>query len=369
MITVNRFKDTITGAVNGVPFTVIYSPEKYAAMQALESKARRTSSLNEMVSVIAEFKELAQENYGALVASKTPFVVLSKVGTYHLRVGEKVLNKPIPMGLVQRIIDSVELGLDPLPLLKLYVRFLNNPKYSDSKLDRLVNYLNIVHLNTDRANKLMEERKIKKEIANRLCTIRQTPITLEGLLVTYKVVDEITSQYQVTPGGELVKKSRYATEHDSETGLRKHTEVPNVEDMIFEPCVQHTNGDAFYCGDTLGHIIQVGKVHYLPSESMVNSNDNESCVPGLHLGNLNYIRTYQKEGTVTLNVYVDPADVRAVPDDRDGAIRVIKYFAHSLFGGQNSALYSSSQYAKDAISVDFPKAISKVIDRHGSITL
>ena len=51
---------------------------------------------------------------------------------------------------------------------------------------------------------------------------------------------------------------------------------------------------------------------------MVDTNDERSCVKGLHVGGLKYIAWYSGE---IHNVFIDPMHVGAVPDSRDGAIR------------------------------------------------
>ena len=75
---------------------------------------------------------------------------------------------------------------------------------------------------------------------------------------------------------------------------------------------------------------------------MVNTNDDQSCVPGLHVGGLKYIAWYSGE---IHNVFVDPMHVGAVPDSQDGAIRCLQYFVHSSLSGVNGSMYHSSTYA------------------------
>ena len=75
---------------------------------------------------------------------------------------------------------------------------------------------------------------------------------------------------------------------------------------------------------------------------MVNTNDNQSCVPGLHVGGLKYIAWYSGE---IHNIFVDPMHVGAVPDSQDGAIRCLQYFVHSSMAGVNGSIYHSSAYA------------------------
>jgi hypothetical protein len=116
---------------------------------------------------------------------------------------------------------------------------------------------------------------------------------------------------------------------------------------LFEPAVQGTSGDAFYCEgpngfDKPGHFIKVGCVHRLESWDQVDTRDNVSCVKGLHFGGLVYINNYSGE---IHNVFVDPMHIGAIPDDNTGAIRCLQYFVHSSLVGVNGSIYHSSTYA------------------------
>jgi len=134
---------------------------------------------------------------------------------------------------------------------------------------------------------------------------------------------------------------------DPDTGLITYEQVEHTnEDRLFKPAVMDNSGDAFFCGDKEGHFIRVGQRHYLSDWSKVNTNDNASCVPGLHCGGLTYIRGYQHSGTETHNILVDPMHIGAVPFAGDGAIRVKEYFVLDAFSGVNGAIYHSSTYAK-----------------------
>jgi hypothetical protein len=116
-----------------------------------------------------------------------------------------------------------------------------------------------------------------------------------------------------------------------------------VEDRLFEPAVMGRGGDAFYCGDNKGHFIKVGQTHRLESWDQVDTNDNRSCVPGLHIGGLYYIAWYSGE---IHNVFVDPMHIGAIPCSDDGAIRCLQYFVHSSLAGVNGSMYHSSKYAE-----------------------
>ena len=173
------------------------------------------------------------------------------------------------------------------------------------------------------------------------------------MLCTYKVSTEITEKYSLDDDGNEILVPRYKKTIDEDTGIVSYDEPDTVEDRLFRPAVQGTGGDAFYCEGVNGykepgHFIKVGCAHRLEEWTQVNTNDDISCVKGLHVGGLKYINGYQNDGTVTHNVFVDPMHVGAIPDiyaGGDGAIRCLQYFVHSSFGGVNGSIYHSSEYA------------------------
>jgi len=162
----------------------------------------------------------------------------------------------------------------------------------------------------------------------------------------YKVSTEVMHKYD-TESGERV--DRYARTFDPNTGEISGAGLPEkVEDRLFQPGIMGTSGDAFYCeGDngftSPGHFIKVGCTHRLASWDQVNTDDNSSCVKGLHFGGLKYIAYYSGE---IHNIFVDPMHIGAVPDDVDGAIRCKQYFVHSSLSGVNGSIYHSSTYAE-----------------------
>ena len=71
----------------------------------------------------------------------------------------------------------------------------------------------------------------------------------------------------------------------------------------------------------------------------MNTNDNATCVKGLHVGGLKYIAWYSGE---IHNVFIDPMHIGAVPDSEDGAIRCLQYFVHSSIVSQHLQMYRST---------------------------
>lgn len=350
----NRVGESITGTVNRKHFAVSYSKEKWAAMDEIRSKANAAQTMEELGPVLQEFEALTQESYKDRVESVTPYLVVNPVtNRFFLNYKGKISSVAVPKTLADRIIKSVEMNIDPKPLIMFWVRLLRGPKFTEKKAERVVWYIDQRYTDPKQKEKLLKDG-LSEERAHELSTGYQTPITEEGLLCTYKVSTEITKKY-VGDGEDGVKAvDRHPYEIDEFTGLKKYKEPEHVEDRYYLPVVMKQGGDPFVLKDHTGlvlnnkdnHIIRVGCIHELDSWDKVNCNDDQSGVPGLHVGNLDYIRCYQTDGTVTHEVLVDPMDIGAVVKDGTGAIRCRAYFVYRSFQGATRGLYHSSQYAR-----------------------
>jgi hypothetical protein len=358
MISVNVIKDSITGSYSivqegklvNVNYGITYDESKYKLMKDLELAAASAESMADYNDIVTAFAELAKEDFSETVATITPYIHINKsTGKFHLKLGDKVSPFAIPNSFVDRIITSIEKGIDILPLIKFWVRLLRNPNFTEKKAQLVCNYIANTYVDMNLALTLVKEHGVSEAVAIERATSLQTPITQEGLLCTYKVSEEIKSKYELDEDGNKVEVPRYSVTKtiDPDTGeVTETTSTPEyVEDRLFKPAIMGNRGDKFYCGNTLGHFIKVGQKHSLESWSQVNTNDNQSCVPGLHVGNLDYIRGYQHSGTETHNTFVDPMYIGAVTNDGSGALRVKEYFTHSSFAGVNKSIYHSSMYA------------------------
>lgn len=372
MITVNRTETTITGSVNGKPFSVGFDDAKYTLMKNLEAKSTAINTMDEMKTLIAEFEPLTKESYKEIVETITPYIHVNKsTNKYYLKYGNVLSSQALPQAFVDRIITSVEKQIDITPLIKCWVRFLRNPNYTPAKAKLFADYLNAEYTDSDVVNKLQKEEGVAPEIARIRATTPQVAITLEGLIVGYKVSKEIKKKFALNEAEEVVTKNRYVASVDPDTGLVTYTEPEFVEERLFEPAVMGQSHDEFYCvGSDVqgvgyskkGHHIRVGAMHYLESWSQVNCEDSQIGVKGLHVGGLSYIHGYQGDDTVTHNVLIDPMDIGAVVGighGSDGAIRVRRYFVHSSFAGVNKNIYHSSRYAA-MNDEEYKKALEEV---------
>lgn len=354
MITVNADQGFIYVSMREVVKVVAYTLEVYTDICDYANTADAATSIEEYMKVEQALCEyLSEIEVGAVadyINTECPFIVQDAITKkFYLTVRgntkefDRISDIAIPQSLVDRIMDSIDKSVSFLPIVKLWTRFLRNPNLATKGEDfaqRFADFVNMKYVHPKMKLEFLE-KGFSDEVATRLSTIYQIKITNEGLLNGYKVSREILHKYDAATGEEI---PRYTRTFNVDTGEIESEGFPEfVEDRLFEPAIQGNSGDAFYCGDQLGHFIRVGKEHRLESWKQVNCNDNVTCVPGLHIGGLYYINRY---GGEIHNVFVDPMHIGAIPDFSDGAIRCLQYFVHSSLVGVNGSMYHSSDYAK-----------------------
>lgn len=379
MINIRRIGESITGSFNGQHFGVAYSEEKYKAMQALAEKANAAETIADLKPILEEFEPLTRESYKELVESKTPYIHINKAtNKFFLKWNNTVSSKSIPEPLVNRVLEAVDKNEEILPVVKTWVRLLRNPFFSDDKASRFANYINVQYVNDAFMAKLINEHGVSPLVAQERATSTQVPITQEGLISTYKVSEEIDWRFVANEDGTGTKRlPRYAPVVDEISGALTYALPEYMEDRLFRPAIMKDSGDAFWCGTAdggemkQGHIIKVGAFHWLDSWDQVNTDDQQSGVKGLHVGNLDYIRGFQNNGTITHYTFVDPMDIGAIPCDRVGAIRVKRYYTYGSFMGVTRSLYHSSHLAAitdKEFDAMVQKAVQDTLDKQDAIS-
>ena len=382
MISINVIGEMISGSYGNTPFSRTYEKDIYEQMVKLSDDADQAQTVEEYNKILAEFSLLTTEDLKTRrhIADIAGDIYISKdsAGRYFMELADGyLLDTPMPESLVERILDSFDTGADTTPLAKLWLRWLRNPilrkKTKKGKGEeftkRFFEFIDMKYVHPTLKNELMEEHGLSEELAEKRATMYQVKITKEGLVNAFKVSKEVLTKYDTETGEQV---PRYQRTFNPDTGEIDSDGLPeHVEDRLFEPAVWRS-GDKFYCEGANGYdspqyFIKVGCVHRLPSWDMVDTDDDRSCVPGLHVGGLRYIAWYTGE---IHNVFVDPMHVGAVPNSVDGAIRCLQYFVHSSLVGVNGSMYHSSKYAqltdeqweemKDKIIEKFNKRSDKV---------
>jgi hypothetical protein len=366
MIIVNRTENQITGMVNGKPYSRNFSEEAYDFMKQLEAKANKAETMEELRKIVEEFEPYTRESYKEMVETISPNIFVDpKKNTFHLKVGDKIGKEPLPEVFAQKIIKSVEKGIDVTPLIKCFARYMRQipgrPAYSMERAKSFAHYISAPYMDQKRADQLVEEQGLSMKVAQEKATGPQVAITQEGLLVCFKVSREVMTKYALDENEKVVTKSRYAPTVDEDTGLITYATPEHVEYRVFEPAVMGARGDEFWCVgggyNKKGHHIRVGCTHFLENWDQVST---PGC-KGLHCGGLSYIRGYQVEGTETHNIFVDPADIHTINESSDGVMTVKRYFVHSSFAGPNRGIYHSSTYA-ELNDAEYQKLLSEAIE-------
>ena len=350
MIHVSIIDDNIVGSYGDKPFSILANLDLYNELVELADVANSAPSMEAYNACLDTFESLVQVDYTEVVEHGANGLIHINPVTkeFFLKNNEEISNVPMPQALVDRIYDSIDKSINFMPLIKMWTRWLRNPilmkKGGTDFSNRFFNFVNMKYVHPKMKTDLMEEHGLSEEVAEKRATMYQMKITKEGLLNGYKVSSEVLHAYDTETGEEV---NRYKRTFNPNTGEIDSKGLPDtVEERLFEPAMMGDRGDAFHCeginGTGLGHFIRVGCTHYLDSWSQVNTDDNQSCVKGLHVGGLKYIAWYSGE---IHNVFIDPMHIGAVPDDEDGAIRCKQYFVHSSLSGVNGSIYHSSTYA------------------------
>jgi len=348
MVNINLVGENVSISI-GEDFYVI--PSNIATMTALNeyaAKANFATLREDYDKNVALIMSIVNDNgidANRLIQSQCDYIVQDHLTKqYFLTYGDdRISDIPIPNSLVERIMTSIDKNIDFMPIVKLWTRFLRNPYVKRKGVDfvnRFADFINMKYVHPEN-KKIFLDKGIAEDVATELATVYQIKVTNEGLLNGYKVSREILHKYDAESGEEV---PRYTRTFNVDTGEIESEGLPEyVEDRLFEPSIMGSGGDAFYCGDNKGHFIKVGQTHRLESWDQVNTDDNRSCVRGLHIGGLYYIAWYSGE---IHNVFVDPMHIGAIPCSDDGAIRCLQYFVHSSLAGVNGSMYHSSTYAE-----------------------
>lgn len=182
MIHINRVENSITGSANGKNFGVKYTPEKYKTMSDIAERANAADSVDDLNNALQDFMPFMKDGYAELIETACPNLnVNDETGKFYLKTtdGVTISSKALPQPLVERILISVERGIDFLPIVKFWTRWLRtNP--TDLKSIRLANYVNQTTVDYELKAEL-EKDGVAPAVALERATVYQTPITKEGL--------------------------------------------------------------------------------------------------------------------------------------------------------------------------------------------
>lgn len=375
MITFNIIKNNLVGSINGTSFAVPYSKEAYEALNDATSEISKATSYEEVEKIAEGVQDLISGEVKSSIESLSPFLDYDpNKKQYFLKEDGKVSPIPLPQNLVDKLKYAIDKDLPADPLIKCYTRLCRNPQvYKAPSLEAAQRFMGEIFeyamqtaVDPTLFEKFVEEDGLSVEVATEMATVQQTPITMEGLIVTKKVVNPLydRQRYKFVIGedGEPQKvlRDEVSKEIDEDTGKITINDPEFAEDWLFEPAMMGKRGDAFLCGDgdseedegtSLGHEIRVGKRIALPKWSMVDCDPTHSCRKGLHTGNLQYVKGWENSENITLVVAVDPAFIGCAPHGQSGpdagVIRVKELIVLEIKDRSivNRNLYHTSTYA------------------------
>lgn len=383
MLTINIISNggtkVISGSLNGERFNVPYCETVYAELKT-------DQELFETIETQEEFAEWTESVKARLVEKDQDIIETAcpdlkkdpRTGKYFIVVEGAVSKKAVPQKLVDVILESIEKNIDPMPIIKAWVRFLRNPNFSADKAELFATYITATIVDYDEVDRLVEEEGFNSETAKARATYNDVAITQEGQIVCKKYAELQTEGWTIDKEtNKPVSKSLFDKEEDTIdpiTGVitKGKTLFPEyAEELTFLPPMMGTSGDEFMCAkrdeaandENLGHVIKVGMKHTLKDWNQVNCNDYTSCVKGLHVGGWQYVQSYNGLNCQLLECFVDPMEIGALCDLNrgDGAIRVREYFVYGAVEGRTKGIYHSSKYAaiKDAEWEEFKKEAIK----------
>jgi len=205
---------------------------------------------------------------------------------FYFTFEDVALNYPLPQKFVDIFMKDAESG-NSSDGLALYIgRFINNPYFELSRLDQLAEEISSTYTVASK-RKEFEKAGYSYEEAKIRATVPDKQVTNNGILVTYKVVDEVLDAYALDKDEKRITVPRYPYTKtvDPDTGeITTDVTYPEfVEGRLFKPAI-HSSGDKFLCGDKLMYNYKVGVNHSLPSWDMVSTTDGRSHEKGLHSG-------------------------------------------------------------------------------------
>ncbi|HMT01834.1 MAG TPA: hypothetical protein PKD00_00750 [Burkholderiales bacterium] len=355
-------------------FNVTFTQELYDTLENLNMRLNGVTTMTDaqeiMIAVNDALSAQPVRNFSDLTYG---FVVKSNLtGKHHLAINGVIITQAVlPKAFVLDLEYAHSKGLNLLPMVKFMLLAIKRAlRFGNTDISKWLsmqyNYLNKEFVDPI-AYKSFIEKGFSEKIAAQKATVRQTPFTSEGLVLMKKVVSPIDDRYKfVYENGEVkaVLRDGITPSVNEFTGELSFEDTRYAEELHFEPVIMRKNGDPFYSGSTLGHIVKVGKVTKLERWDQVNIDPYASCVPGLHVGNQDYIKSFENDSSVTLNVIVSPLDIGTVAiNQSEDVMRVRQYFPTSIKGREetNKHFYHPSVYAKQT-EADWVDTLEEIIN-------
>jgi len=376
MIVVNRIGENINVSYKDKEFNVRYAKETFDVLLGISEKSMTVTTMAELEELVTQAELVCTESLSTTYDSFHDELTYNPhQNKYYLKLNDVVCNVALPEAMVWRLEESIEKEIDVTPIIKNLKLVLRNPKMikggplAEDFFERYCDYINMTYIDPAKVSDYMEQG-IGLELAEEKAKTYEVKITQEGLIACFKTSNEIITKFELGDNDEVKEVSRYKKKFNPDTGEIEgdDREDSRGEDRIFTPYMMGNSGDAFYCEgvngyEKPGHFIKIGCTHRLPDWSYVNTNDNDSCVKGLHLGGLSYIAHW--DGADIHTCLVNPIHIGAIPDyASDKAIRVLQYYVHGSLVTINHNIYHSSTYAKQT-EEEWSEINAEILSQYG----
>lgn len=379
MVIINKTEKTIAGSVNGKPFSIPFNEVVYKKLKEQEKEYSETTSVEEVKLIEEKIKPLIELNFNELVAHQNPYLAYNPVKKQYFLVVNKgktdtlIDDRPIPNKLADMINESFENDFDYMPLIKSWARFLNREKeYTVEDAELFANYLSATYFDYKLAKDLIEKEGLTQEAAEERALFQDIAVTQEGLWATYKVVEEIKTEWKLAKddknnlildeSGKPKKVRGLMDIHTPEYTIDPITgevteELPSKlfgEDRLFTPAIWK-GGENFFSGTAWGYIYKIGEPQYIAktnpkTNKPANINYNNTFGGGgLYSGGQRYIDTYKNGDVTVLVCFLDPANIISFQDD-GSAVRSWELFPHNILeeDAELRGVYHSSKYAEES---------------------
>ena len=282
----------LNGSLSGEKFNLPFDEGLYNDLLDKQTEYNEFDDADLVPAWEEEVKALLVEKEQDIIETACPDLRKDpRTGFYYVAIAGETSKTPVPEALIAVMLESAEKEISPEPIVKAWIRFLRNPNFTPAKAQLFAKYITAEIVDFEEVERLIEEEGFTEESAINRATYNDVAITQEGLIVAKKYAELITEGWEMDVKEN--KPKRIPLYGKTPLAVHKITgEVTGGEDVLpeyaeelyFQPPLQRTNGDAFFCGDEKGHTIQVGKLIKLEKWDQVNCNDDQCCVKGLHVG-------------------------------------------------------------------------------------
>ena len=171
MITINVIENQMSGSYGDKVFSVPFNGETMEKMKALQSTYEGITTMKEHDEIMTAFAELTKVDYKTTVETACKHIHVNKATEqFFLKSNNVVSSIPMPKALVDRIIASMDKGVDFMPLIKMWTRFLRNPvlrkkmqesteygNLGENFCERFFNFINLKYVHPALKKEFIEE--------------------------------------------------------------------------------------------------------------------------------------------------------------------------------------------------------------------